>query len=384
MRFKLFTGLCAICTYLLPLYIVKPNRIQTGSAVKVFDLPSVYWIGALILILLIVLIVFSRTHTDIFFLLFSLAFMSHLLAILTYIRNNLALWEGAQHGRISFSAGFWIALLTIYMLLSWAYRNTRHKMLPAAAVALLIGGIALFTLLGSFGHSAILLEFRSRSGKFLQELLNHVSLSLSAVGTATLLGIPAGIWAARSEKYRNLIFKVVNGVQTIPSLALFGLMIAPLALISRQFPVLRSLGIAGVGNTPALIALSLYSLLPIIRNTFTGIYYIESHIISAATGMGMSKAQRFRYVELPLATPMMLTGIRMSLVQTTGNTAVAALIGAGGLGTFIFQGLGQSVPDLILLGVIPVILLSILFDRLFHWAEYIVTPKGVRISWETA
>ena len=384
MRFKLFTGLCAICTYLLPIYRVKPNRIQTGSAVGVFDLPPMFWIAALILILLIVLIVISRTHTDIYFLLFSLAFMSHLLAILTYIQNNLFRWEAAQHGRISFSAGFWIALLTIYLLLSWAYRNTRYKILPSAASILLICGIAVFILLGAFGHSAILLEFQNRSGKFLQELLNHISLSLSAVGTATLIGIPAGIWAARSNKYRAIIFKVVNGVQTIPSLALFGLMIAPLALISQQFPVLRRIGIAGIGNAPALIALTLYSLLPIIRNTFTGIFYIETHIITAATGMGMSKSQKFRYVELPLATPMMLTGIRMSLVQTIGNTAVAALIGAGGLGTFIFQGLGQSVPDLILLGVIPVILLSILFDRLFHWTEHIVTPKGVRISWETA
>lgn len=382
MRFKLFTGLCAICTYLLPIYTVKPNRIQTGSAVGVSDLPPVYYLVALLLILLIAAIVFYGKHTDIFFLLFSLAFMSHLLAMLTYIQNNLALWGAGEYGRVSFSAGFWVALLTIYLLLSWAYRNTRYKHLPSATVALILIGLAVFILMGCFRHSAILLEFQNRSEKFTKELFNHITLSLSAVGAATLIGIPGGIWAARSQKYRTLIFKVVNGVQTIPSLALFGLMIAPLALISQQFPILRRFGIAGIGNAPALIALTLYSLLPIIRNTFTGIFYIENHIISAAVGMGMSKSQKFRYVELPLATPMMLTGIRMSLVQTIGNTAVAALIGAGGLGTFIFQGLGQSVPDLILLGVIPVILLSILFDRLFHWAEHWATPKGVRFAWE--
>jgi len=242
-------------------------------------------------------------------------------------------------------------------------------------------GVCLFILVGSFNHSAILLEYQNRSQKFLLELLNHINLSLAAVGTATVIGIPAGIWAARSQKYRNLVFKAVNGIQTIPSLALFGLMIAPLALLSQRFPVLRSMGIAGIGTAPALIALTLYSLLPIIRNTFTGIYYIETQIISAAHGMGMNRAQTFRYIELPLSTPMILTGIRMSLVQCIGNTAVAALIGAGGLGSFIFQGLGQSVPDLILLGVIPVILLSILFDRLFHLAEHWATPKGVRLAW---
>ncbi|MFO7730032.1 MAG: ABC transporter permease [Spirochaetia bacterium] len=381
MRFKIFTGLCAVCTFLLPLYTVKPNRIQTGSAVWVFQLPTGFWAAAVILIFLIAFIIFSHRHTDILFLLFSLTFMTLLLAILHHIQGHLHIWEAEEYGRISFSAGFWVALLTIYLLLSWAYRNTRHKLLLPTAILLTASGVILFILMGSFEHSAILLEYQNRSGKFLVELLNHVNLSLAAVGTATVIGIPAGIWAARSQKYRVLVFKTVNGIQTIPSLALFGLMIAPLALLSRQFPVLRSLGIAGIGTAPALIALSLYSLLPIIRNTFTAIYYIEPQIISAAHGMGMNRAQTFRYIELPLSTPMILTGIRMSLVQCIGNTAVAALIGAGGLGTFIFQGLGQSVPDLILLGVIPVILLSILFDRLFHLAEHWATPKGVRLAW---
>lgn len=381
MRFKFFTGLCAVCTFLLPLYTVKPNRIQTGSAVWVFQLPIGYWLAAIVLIFLIAFIVFSRRHTDILFLAFSPAFMSLLLAILHYLQGHLYIWDAEEYGRISFSGGFWIALLTIYLLLSWAYRNTRHKLLLPIAILLMATGVFLFILIGSFDHSAILLEYQNRSQKFLLELLNHVNLSLAAVGTATVIGIPAGIWAARSEKYRNLVFKTVNGIQTIPSLALFGLMIAPLALLSQRFPVLRSMGIAGIGTAPALIALSLYSLLPIIRNTFTGIYYIETQIISAAHGMGMNRAQTFRYIELPLSTPMILTGIRMSLVQCIGNTAVAALIGAGGLGTFIFQGLGQSVPDLILLGVIPVILLSILFDRLFHLAEHWATPKGVRLAW---
>ena len=381
MRFKFFTGLCAVCTFFLPLYTVKPNRIQTGSAVWVFELPPGYWGAALILIFLTVFIVFSRRHTDILFLLFSIAFISLLLAVLHYLQGHLYIWDAEEYGRISFAEGFWIALLTIYLLLSWAYRNTRHKLLLSIAMLIIAAVVMLFVLLGSFEHSAILLEYQNRSQKFLMELLNHVNLSLAAVGMATVIGIPAGIWAARSQKYRILVFKTVNGIQTIPSLALFGLMIAPLALLSRQFPVLRSLGIAGIGTAPALIALTLYSLLPIIRNTFTGIYYIETQIISAAHGMGMNRAQTFRYVELPLSTPMILTGIRMSLVQCIGNTAVAALIGAGGLGTFIFQGLGQSVPDLILLGVIPVILLSILFDRLFHLAEHWATPKGVRLAW---
>ncbi len=383
MRFRIFTGLCAICTFLLPIYRVKPNRIQAGQAVSVFNLPPVFWLSALLLIVLIIVIIFSRKHTDILFLIFSLVFISLMLMVLHYIQGNLYLWQAEQYGRVSFVTGFWISLLTVYLLLSWAHRNTNYKFLTPIALVAIAGCLLVFAMTGSFSNSALFLEYQNRADKFQQELINHIVLSISAVGLATFFGIPAGMWAAGSEKYRGAIFKAVNAIQTIPSLALFGLMIAPLAVISRQFPVLRSLGIAGIGTAPALIALTLYSLLPIIRNTFTGIFYIENHVISAAQGMGMNKIQTFKYIKLPLAMPMILTGIRMSLVQCIGNTAVAALIGAGGLGTFIFQGLGQSVPDLIVLGVIPVIALSILFDRLFHFAEHWATPAGIRLGWET-
>ncbi|MGC9312713.1 MAG: hypothetical protein ACP5IA_08455, partial [Sediminispirochaetaceae bacterium] len=107
------------------------------------------------------------------------------------------------------------------------------------------------------------MEFLNHQKKFLRELLQHLYLSLTAVGTAALIGIPAGIKAARSERWRDPIFKVVSGIQTVPSLALFGLMIAPLAALSSAFPVLRTMGIAGIGTAPALIALSLYALLPV-------------------------------------------------------------------------------------------------------------------------
>src|SRR6056297_326285 len=163
MRFKIFTGLCAVCTFLLPLYTVKPNRIQTGSAVWVFQLPIGYWVAAVILIFLIAFIVFSRRHTDILFLLFSLAFISLLLAVLHYLQGHLYIWDAEEYGRISFSAGFWIALLTIYLLVSWAYRNTRHKLLPPFALVLTATVVMLFVLMGSFEHSAILLEYQNRS-----------------------------------------------------------------------------------------------------------------------------------------------------------------------------------------------------------------------------
>jgi osmoprotectant transport system permease protein len=159
------------------------------------------------------------------------------------------------------------------------------------------------------------------------------------------------------------VFTVTSGLQTIPSLALFGLMIAPLAFLSRQVPALRELGIRGVGNAPAIIALTLYGLLPIVRNTFVGLKSIDRGVLDAGRGMGMSRPQLLLMVQLPIALPIILTGLRITAVQTVGNAAVAALIGARGLGNFVFQGLGQAAPDLIVLGALPIVVLAVVVDR---------------------
>lgn len=172
------------------------------------------------------------------------------------------------------------------------------------------------------------------------------------------------------------IFSLVNGLQTIPNLALFGLMIAPLSMLSHAFPLLRTWGIKGVGNAPALIALTLYSLLPIVRNTYTALAMIPEAVIDAGVGLGMSKNHVLQYIEVPMAFPIVLGGIRVAAVLTIGNTAVAALIGAGGLGNFVFQGLGQAAPDLIVMGVIPIILLAVFADRMFGLLISVLSPYG--------
>lgn len=382
MKFSIFTALSAAITFLLPLAKVKQNRIVAGEEVWIFQIHPLFGIAAALILFLFFLLIYTRRFGPVFAYLFALLISLTVFGALYYLNQNTHLWDLQDFGRVSFDSGFWFYILTLYLLLSWSYRETESRILKNLILISPIILPAAFALAGTFGSVSIFLEYSNRREKFFQEFLHHIFLSLTAVGSATLIGVPAGIKAARSERWREPIFKIVSGIQTIPSLALFGLMIAPLALLSQTYPVLRRIGISGIGNAPALIALSLYSLLPIIRNTFTGIFHIESDIKMAAKGMGMNKRQTFRYIELPLSAPMVLTGIRISLVQSIGNTAVAALIGAGGLGTFIFQGLGQSVPDLILLGVIPVILLSVFFDRLFYAGEILATPKGVRYAWE--
>lgn len=177
----------------------------------------------------------------------------------------------------------------------------------------------------------------------------HIFIVLFSTLLAVAVGLPTGILLTRVKWLRTPVLGFANVMQTVPSLALFGLLI-PLPFIG------------GIGAKTAIIALSLYALLPIIRNTVTGILGIDPKITEAATAMGMTGRQRLALVELPLAMPVILTGIRVAVVISVGVATVAAAIGAGGLGTYIFRGLRQNDNNLLLAGAIASALLAILFD----------------------
>ena len=155
-------------------------------------------------------------------------------------------------------------------------------------------------------------------------------------------------------------------MQTVPSIALFGLLLVPLSALAAAVPALAALGIGGIGVAPAIIALILYALLPVVRNSVAGIAGVDPAVVDAARGMGMSRRQLFRRVELPLAMPLLLAGLRIVIVQAIGLAVVAALIGAGGLGSFVFEGLGQYAADLVLLGALPAIGLALAADFLLQ------------------
>ncbi len=199
-------------------------------------------------------------------------------------------------------------------------------------------------------------------------LLRHVLLVVGALIPTVLLGIPLGVAAWRRDSVRRIAFPILNVVQTIPSIALFGLLIAPLSSLSDAIPLLPRLGISGVGIAPAIIALVLYSMLPVVRNTTEGLAGVPATVQEAARGMGLTRRQSFWRVEIPLALPVILAGLRITAVQAVGLAAVSALIGAGGLGAIMFDGLFANALDLVLLGALPVILLAVLVDLIFRVA----------------
>ncbi|CAN5583287.1 glycine betaine ABC transporter substrate-binding protein [soil metagenome] len=177
----------------------------------------------------------------------------------------------------------------------------------------------------------------------------HIFLVFTSTGAAILLGVPLGILLTRVRSLRTPVLGFANIMQTVPSLALFGLLI-PIPFIG------------GIGARTAIIALALYALLPVIRNTVTGILGIDPKLIEAADAMGMTPRQRLTIVELPLAIPVILTGIRVAVVISVGVATVAAAVGAGGLGTYIFRGLRQNDNNLLVAGALASALLALLCD----------------------
>src|SRR6186997_3235198 len=173
----------------------------------------------------------------------------------------------------------------------------------------------------------------------------HLSLVLISTAIAVVIGIPTGILLSRNKALRNPVLGIANVMQTIPSLALFGFLI-PLPFIG------------GIGARTAIVALVLYSLLPIIRNTVTGILGVDANVREAAVAMGMTQSQVLWQVELPLAMSVMITGVRVALVIAIGVATIAAAVGAGGLGVFIFRGIRQFDNNLLLAGALPAALLA--------------------------
>ncbi|WP_234272537.1 ABC transporter permease [Billgrantia zhangzhouensis] len=223
---------------------------------------------------------------------------------------------------------------------------------------------------------ALLREYQARSDQFVSALLAHLILVGAAVGASLVLASLLALAMRRHAGIRRTGFAVLNFLQTIPSLALFGLLLAPLAWLGSRLDWLAAFGVSGIGWAPAFLALLGYSLLPMVRNIHVALEEVEPAVIESARGMGMSRRQVFLQVRLPLALPVVLEGIRITTVQAIGLTAVAALIGAGGLGTFIFQGLGQAAMDMVLLGALPIIVLALVADALFGSLSERLRPGG--------
>jgi osmoprotectant transport system permease protein len=189
----------------------------------------------------------------------------------------------------------------------------------------------------------------------------HLELVLITIGIAAGLGIPAAVYLARRPSARRWAVWFANIGQTIPSLALFGFLL--------PIP-----GIGGIGKRTAIIALCVYALLPILRNSLSGILGVDASVRESAVAMGMTARQVLWQVELPLAAPSILSGLRIATVATIGTATIAAAIGGGGLGVFIFRGLAMADTSTILAGAVPAAVMALIADEVLEWIERKISP----------
>jgi osmoprotectant transport system permease protein len=244
-------------------------------------------------------------------------------------------------------------------------------------VAAALGAVAAVPF-GGLAQLSIAREYSVQSDAFWTGVGQHLALAGAGVALGALIGVPLGILAFHNATVRRVALGVVGVIQTVPSLALLGLLVAPLAALRAASPPLAALGVSGIGPTPAVIALTLYALLPIVRNTYVGLSGVDPAAIDAGRGMGMSGRQLLLRVELPLALPLLLEGLRSAAVLVLGIATVTAFVGAGGLGVLVFTGLGQQADDLVLLGAIPIILLAVAADLGVRGLSRLSVSPGIR------
>ena len=271
--------------------------------------------------------------------------------------------------RMSLSSGYWLVFAGILMLQSGAPRGGVLMSLTVLISLAVLG-------FGLAPHLALYKEFMNIEVAFYAELRRHLTLSLASVVVALLPGILLGYICHRHQRLREWILGTVNLFQVAPTLSLLGLIMIPLTFLSRNIPLVAELGIRGVGFAPAFIILTLYCLLPITANAFSGFDQVETAMVDSALAMGMTRRQIFRQVLFPLALPVIFSGIRTAVTQNVGNTILAGLIGGGGMGALIFLGLSQSATDLVILGTIPVVLMALILDAVFKLVEERMTQRA--------
>ncbi|TJV44989.1 MAG: ABC transporter permease [Mesorhizobium sp.] len=351
-------AIAAYAAFLAPFATFRANRIVPGQARSILEaLPAIT--GPLLLAIVVAAALIALFRTPLVLRLAASVVALAALAVLVGVAGTFLTPAGNTFARVSPASGFWILIFAFTLLLADVL--TRLKLSPSARVGVLVAAAAAIGLLlvsGAWNDLSILKEYANRADSFWAEGSKHVTLALGSLLAAVVVGLPLGILCHRVERLRAGVLNVLNIIQTIPSIALFGLLIAPLGWVATHVPGAAALGIRGIGTAPAFVALFLYSLLPVVANTVVGLAGVPRAANDAARGMGMTERQRLFGVEFPLAFPVILTGIRIVLVQNIGLATIAALIGGGGFGVFVFQGVGQTAMDLVLLGAVPTVALA--------------------------
>ena len=362
--------LAVLALYGLPFLRLAPNRLVSGQSIYFFSIvDGSAWLLLVMPVALVGLTAVAMFKPRAAWLWAVLAIAAAGMPGLLWLAANqasISLQGQLPIARVSLGSAFWVVLTLLGFIVSSALQQLRTNALQSILVATAVL-VAVGTLLagGVCDDLSLIKEYANRADGFVEVVARHLQIVLLALACTLAIGLPLG-WAAHAQaKTSRALLPVLNIIQTIPSIALFGLLMAPLALLAASVPALGRAGISGVGLAPAVIALTLYGLLPVVRSTLAGLQQVPSAMVQAARALGLTHFQTLVHVELPLALPVLLGGVRTAAVSSVGLAAVTALIGAGGLGSILFEGLFANAEDVVLLGVLPIIALGVVVDALF-------------------
>lgn len=370
--------LLSACFFTGSFAVFRKNRIVNGEPQTAFQIFGPRWIAILALIIAAAFLLeffltkVKNSKAKEGLTVVQIGFLSTLLLLALVLIGNEALNFDLKFGkltRVSPGYSFWAFVFFLFLLAKRKISELESLLAKTVSLFFIFGAL-LFPLLGGYLNSlSVLKEYENNKAIFQQEFVRHIILSLGSVVTAMIFGIPIGVIAARKKKFSTISFTSLNIIQVIPTLSLIGFLMIPLGYLGERFALAQELGIRGVGWAPAFIVLFLYAIYPITRNTAAAVASISEEYLEAARGIGLNPFNIFFKVELPLAALVISAGIRVALIQAAAGTILAALVGGGGLGIFIFLGLAQTAQDLVFLGLIPIVFLSFLYALIMSLIE---------------
>jgi osmoprotectant transport system permease protein len=440
----LLAALAGLLSLWLPVVVVHPSRVApAGNAYSLSALPPGWavWLATAWIAFAAASMIRSGTVRTLAMAIAAPATAVGHVALLTWGAAGLAGQD--EFARLSIASGGWSGIVAVYIGF-FSVREESRWLLP-----LQLAAVAAALLFAPFGHLGVVREYMATADAFHAEFIRHCSLVCATLPLVILIGFALGVFAVRKPRVESAVLGLAGFLQTIPSVALFGLLLpvlsaygrhltvggvvmcgalfviaaivgwrflkrrdAPAAgvlygllvaagivlllpaagsmlyqLVSQGWPwlaqarwssTLDTLGVRGLGVTPAIVALTLYGLWPLVVNTHAGLKSVPAGTVEAAKGMGMSARQVFWHVEIPIAAPFFIQGVRGALLLLIGLTTIAVLVNAGGLGYFLMRGTEQAVPDLVLLGALPVVALALATDGVTRLLAWMLVPKGLR------
>jgi len=356
----LLAALAALAPFLLGWLSLAPNRLLSPRSVALPMTPTLGLTVGLFLLACLALLLLARRATLLPWAEAAAALALSALLAVAGLGARLALEGASPAARAMPSAGIWVAALLLTLAAGSCAAGRGGT--PRRFLALATVGVGALLASSALNDLSVVREGLARLPELRQALLQHLFLSGGALFLALLVTAPLTLLALRRPPLEAALMAVSNGFQVVPSIALFGLLMGPLAALAAAWPKLREWGLGGIGPAPAILGIAAYLLLPLASAGLAGLRVAAPALLDAARGQGMTEWGILWRLRFPLGLGVMLGGLRVAAVQAIGLATLAALIGGGGLGALVFQGIGQLAADLILLGVLPVVALSLLAD----------------------